>query len=170
MIRITPVVAGFLLLACMSPNPHAVPAHEIRSRLRGVSIGQSIAEVHDTVRADAVRMPGNRDATIATPIHTIEFESSAGAIRVEVYVVGAWRSDRCTGFDYQDIPVSYVNGRVVSKQWDYLEWRWQGWGGSIAELRSAQDRFACPPESTLGSPTARAAFGRRATTHLRSTS
>jgi len=65
-------------------------------------------------------------------------------------VVGAWRSDGCSGFDYQDVPVSYLNGRVVSKQWDYLEWRWQSWGGAIADLRIAQDRFACPDEQPTG--------------------
>ncbi len=146
MLRIAPVVAGFLLLGCISQDPHAVPAYEIRSRLRGVSIGQSIARVHEIVRADAVRIPGNPDATIASPIRIIDFGGPAGAIRVEVYVVEAWRSEGCSGFDYQDIPVSYVDGQVVSKQWDYLEWRWHDWGGALTDLREAQDRFACPAD------------------------
>jgi hypothetical protein len=146
MLRVAPVVAVAFLLSCISTHPQAVPAYEMRSRLRGVSIGQSITEVQELVRTDAVRMPGNPDATIASPIRIIDFDGPAGAVRVEVYVVEAWRSKGCSGFDYQDIPIVYLNGRVVSKQWDYLEWRWQGWGGAIADLRIAQDRFACPAE------------------------
>lgn len=145
MLRIVPAIAGFLLLGCISPHPHSVPAYEIRSRLRDVSIGQSIAEVHEIVGDDAVRMPGRSDAPIRSPIRIIDFAGPAGHIRVEVYVVEVWRAEGCSDFHYQDIPVSYVDGQVVSKQWDYLEWRWRDWGGSIADLRDAQDRFACPP-------------------------
>lgn len=150
MLRIASVLAVCLLVGCISANPHVVPAYEIRSRLRRVSIGQSVTQVHEIVCTDAVRMPGSSDATIPSPIRIIELDGPDGAVRVEVYVVEAWRSEGCTGFDYQDIPVSYVNGQVVSKQWDYLEWRWQGWGGSIADLRNAQDRFACPAQEPTG--------------------
>ena len=150
MLRIAPAVAGLLLLGCISSHPHAVPAYEFRSRLRSVSIGQSIEEVHEIVRDDAVRVPNHPDAPIPSPIRTIAFSGPAGQIRVEVYVVAVWRAEGCPDFHYQDIPVSYVNGRVVSKQWDYLEWRWQDWGGSMAALRDAQDRFACPPDRPAG--------------------
>jgi hypothetical protein len=146
MLRIAPFVAGLVLLGCISSDPRTVPAYEIRSRLRAVDTGQSIAEVHDIVGADAIRVPGRPDETIPSPIRVIDFNGTAGRIRVEVYVIDAWRSDGCAGFEYRDIPVSYVNGQVVSKQWDYLEWRWQAWGGSIAKLRTAQDRFACPAD------------------------
>ena len=146
MLRIVPAVAGFLLLGCIGSHPHVVPAHEIRSRLRSVAIGQSIAEVHEIVRDDAVRMPNHPDAPIPSPIRIIDFGGPAGQVRVEVYVVEVWRAEGCSDFHYRDIPVSYLDGRVVSKHWDYLEWRWQDWGGSIADLRDAQDRFACPSD------------------------
>jgi len=141
--RIAPAVAGLLLIGCASSHPPAVPAYEIRSRLREVSVGQSIAEVHEIVGNDAVRVPNHPDEPLTSPIRIIEFIGPAGEVRVEVYVVGIRPDDGCNGFQYQDIPVSYLDGRVVSKQWDYLEWRWQQWGGTIADLRSAQDRFAC---------------------------
>jgi hypothetical protein len=59
-------------------------------------------------------------------------------------VVQAWRADGCSGFFYHDTPITYIDEKVASLEWNELEWSWPKWGGSLQVLREAQDRFSCP--------------------------
>lgn len=141
-----------LLACCASPHPPAIPAYEIRERIREISIGQSIDEVHRIIGRDAVRKPGHPESPIATPLHTLELVDREGRrVRVETYVIDVWRADGCPDFHYRDVPIAFRDGRVISLEWRALEWRWRSWGGSLADLRLAQDRFRCdePAEPAL---------------------
>ena len=58
-------------------------------------------------------------------------------------MTAAWPADGCPDFHYRDAPVAYADGRVISLDWNELEWTWEQLGGSLRRLRSLQDRLAC---------------------------
>lgn len=137
-------IALVLLSSCASPHPPAIPAYEIRERIRQVSIGQSIGEAHRIMGRDSVSKPRHPESPIPTPLHVLELVDGEGhQVRVETYVIDVWRAKGCPDFHYRDVPIAFRDGRVLSLEWNYLEWHWQSWGGSLADLRLAQDRFRC---------------------------
>lgn len=149
--RICAAAAGALLIGCATSGPQTVPAAEYRSRIRELAVGQPIAEAHALLGSDPVRKPRHRDEPFAAPLRAVERVAPDGRrVRVEIYVVDAWRARGCPDVHYRDVPIVYVDGEVASIGWDALEWQWQGYGGSLEELRALQDRFACDDPTRSG--------------------
>lgn len=146
--RSGPLLVLLALAACRSGPPQALPAHELRERLAGIEAGQTLGEVRAAIGALPVLRPGHPESPFPTPLRAMEWRSPAGErIRVEVYVVAVRPAHGCPDVQYDDSPLAFVNERVVATQWDALEWRWRGWGGALAGLRSLQDRFGCDEEA-----------------------
>jgi hypothetical protein len=147
--RISPL-AAMLILALVTGSScatsgDAVPAYEIKNRLRGVSIGETIDAVHARIGDSSVRNPIRNGDPIPMPLRELRLTDADGRkILVEIYVIQAWRADGCSGFHYHDTPITYIDGMVASLEWNELEWSWPKWGGSLQVLREAQDRFSCP--------------------------
>ena len=138
------LTAATFCFACASGHPPSVPAYEYRHRLREIVLGQSIEQVHATLGEDPVRRPARPETPIPSPFRVLEFDGPDGQeIRLEAYVIEVWRADGCPDFHYRDAPVGYVDGRVAALDWASLEWNWEHWGGSLADLRRVQDRFRC---------------------------
>jgi hypothetical protein len=137
-------VAAVLLVACATSGPPTVPAYTYRTRVRELQIGQSIPDAHATLGSDRVRKPNHPQDPFDSPLQVLQLRDRSGrSIRIETYVIEAWRAQGCPDFHYRDVPVTYVDGTLSSIGWDELEWKWADWGGSLADLRAAQDRFAC---------------------------
>jgi hypothetical protein len=160
--RVTGRAAALLLallsaapIACRSPAPTRVPAHELRERHREIRVGESLAQVHARMGALPVPRPGHPDAPFPTPYRVTSFRTPGGdTVRLEVYVVAVRPADGCPDVQYEDAPVAYLNRRVAALSWDDLEWRWRAWGGDLGVLRALQDRFVCDREGLPEPPEA----------------
>lgn len=145
--RACALLALSVLLApvgCQWKKPQGMPAYEMRERFRSVREGQSVQEVHRILRRSAIRKPSHPDDPFPSPLHIVELGGdSAPAVRIETYVVATRRAEGCPDYGYDDRPVVFVGGVVAGLSWEYVEWRWQEWGGELAELRHIQDRHHC---------------------------
>ncbi|MGH0029136.1 MAG: hypothetical protein ACQGVC_05065 [Myxococcota bacterium] len=151
MVRARLLLLAVGLVACQSPGPPSVPAHVLRERHRAVEIGQTRAQVRDQMGDVPVRRPGHPDAPFPTPYREVELRPpGGGSLRLEVYVVATRPAEGCPDVQYDDRPVAYRDGRVVATTWEELEWGWRDWGGDLASLRAAQDRFVCDPDLEAG--------------------
>jgi len=116
----------------------------MRERLRGVEVGQSAEQARAILRREPVRKPGHPDDPFPSPLHALALTTPTGErVEVEVYVVATRPARGCPDVHYDDMPVAYVDGVVAGTGWEFVEWRWRDWGGSLAALREAQDRFRC---------------------------
>lgn len=133
--------------ACASRGPQVVAPYAMRDRLERVEVGQSLAEVRAILGRDPVRKPNHPGAPFASPLHALELRAPDGrAVRLETYVVAAHPAEGCPDFQYEDVPILYVEGVVAYKGWAPVEWTWRDWGGSLAALREVQDRLRCPDD------------------------
>lgn len=137
------------LLACRSDTgPPSVPDYAMRNRMRGVAPGQSLERVHEILGTDAVRKPRHPDHPFPSPLHAVDLTAPDGRrVRVETYVVAARPEEGCPDFRYEDRPVVFIDGVVAGTDWEYVEWNWRSWGGSLERLRALQDRLRCPETS-----------------------
>lgn len=115
-----------------------------RDRMRRVEVGQTLAEVHDRLGDAPVRGARRNDPPIPAPRYVVEFARDDGVpVRLESWVVRVHRRDGCPDFTFDDVPITYVDGVVWGLDWESVEWEWEKWGGDLAVLRAAQDRFTC---------------------------
>lgn len=147
-----PVALAALLAVCtpgcVTSRGGAVQDWVMRDRLRAVEVGQSADAVHALLGGDPVERPGHPDDPFPSPLHELALTTPAGErVRVEVYVVATRSAPGCPDVHYEDTPVAYVDGVVAGKTWEFVEWHWREWGGALADLRAAQDRFHCPEPS-----------------------
>jgi len=143
------------LIACQSPAPTRVPAHELRARHREIRVGESLEQVHARMGELPASRPGHPDDPFPTPYRVTTFRTPGGdTVRLEVYVVAVRPADGCPDVQYEDAPVAYLNRRVATLSWDELEWRWREWGGDLGVLRALQDRFVCEGDPTPDPPEA----------------
>jgi hypothetical protein len=137
-----------LLPACASRGPQVVAPYAMRDRVERVEVGQSLAEVRAILGRDPVRKPNHPEAPFASPLQALDLRAPDGrAVRLETYVVAARPVDGCPDFQYEDVPILYVDGAVAYKGWGAVEWTWRDWGGSLAALREVQDRLRCSDEA-----------------------
>jgi hypothetical protein len=136
------------LAGCQWEKPRGMPAYEMRERIRLVEEGQTIREVHDILRRPPIRKPGHPDDPFPSPLHVVELETvDQPAVRVETYVIATRRQEGCPDFGYDDKPIVFLDGIVAGLTWEFVEWRWQEWGGELSQLRDIQDRHRCPEAS-----------------------
>jgi hypothetical protein len=144
---LVPLLLGALLAlpGCQWKKPQGMPAYEMRERFRAVKEGQTVREVHNILRRPPIRKPGHPDDPFPTPLHIVEFERFGHPlVRIETYVVATRLEKGCPDFGYDDRPVVFIDGIVAGLSWEFVEWRWQEWGGELARLRQIQDRHHCP--------------------------
>jgi hypothetical protein len=112
-----------------------------------VKEGQTVPEVHAILRRPPVRKPGHPDDPFPSPLQIVELERyGQSKVRIETYVVATRREKGCPDYGYDDRPVVFLDGIVAGLSWEFVEWRWQEWGGQLARLRDIQDRHRCPEE------------------------
>ncbi len=140
-----------LLPACglLAPEPQvtSVPPYGVRDRMDRVAVGQPQATAQAILGRQPVRKPNHPQAPFPTPLWALELRTPDGrSVRLESYVVATRPARGCPDFQYDDVPVAFVDGVVAGKGWEYLEENWRGWGGSLDALRAARERPSCPEE------------------------
>jgi hypothetical protein len=140
-------ILACLLPVCASRGPAVVAPYAMRDRVDRIEAGQDLAAVHAILGRDPVRKPNHPDAPFPTPLHALELSAPDGrTVRLETYVVAARPAAGCPDFQYEDVPLLYVDGVVAYKGWGMVEWTWRDWGGSLAALRAVQERLRCPED------------------------
>ena len=142
------------LLACVlpacaawAPQPQAgsIPSYRLRDRMQRVEVGQSQAAAQAVLGRRSVRKPNHPEAPFHTPFQVLALRAPDGRdVRVETYVVATRPARGCPDFQYDDVPVVFIDGVVAGKGWEYLEENWRRWGGSLDALRAAREPPSCP--------------------------
>jgi len=141
-------ISACLLPVCASPGPEILPPYSMRDRVERIEAGQTLADAHAVLGRTPVRKPNHPDAPFPTPLHALDLRAPDGRmVRLETYVVAARPAAGCPDFQYEDAPIVFIDGVVAAKSWEFVEWSWRGWGGSLAALRVVQDRHRCPAET-----------------------
>ena len=141
-----------LLPACpmRAPEPQtaSVPPYSVRDRMDRVAVGQPQADVQALLGRRPVRKPNHPEAPFPTPIWVLELSAPDGrSVRLESYVVATRATPGCPDFQYDDVPLAFIDGVVAGKGWEYLEQNWRRWGGSLDALREAQAHAPCLEEA-----------------------
>ena len=140
--------AAVVAVGCASTGTGSVHGWAMAARLRQVEVGQSIDAAHLILGRDPVRKPGHPKDPFPSPTMALDWETPKGqAARVELYVIAARAAKGCPDVHYEDVPVAYLDGVVVGTSWEFVEWSWRSWGGSLHRLREIQDSYRCvePP-------------------------
>jgi hypothetical protein len=137
-----------LLPACsmLAPAPQAasVPPYSVRDRMDRVEVGQAQAAAQAILGRQPVRKPNHPQSPFPTPLRVLELRAPDGRnVRLETYVVATQPARGCPDFQYDDVPVAFIDGVVAGKGWEYLEENWRRWGGSLDALRAARQRPSC---------------------------
>ena len=138
-----------LLPACpiLAPAPQAtsVPPYSVRDRMDRIEVGQTQAAAQVILGRQPVRKPNHPQSPFPTPLRVLELHAPDGRnVRLETYVVATQPAQGCPDFQYDDVPVAFIDGVVAGKGWEYLEENWRRWGGALDALRAARERPSCP--------------------------
>jgi len=116
----------------------------MRARVERTAIGQSAAQAQAILGRDPVHKPGHPAEPFPSPRRELSLVTPAGeSVRVALYVVAARSAEGCPDVHYEDVPVVFVDDVVVARDWESVEQRWRGWGGSLGDLRDARDGHQC---------------------------
>ena len=133
--------------ALRAPEPQAasVPPYSVRDRMERVEVGQAQAAAQALLGRQPVHKPNHPQSPFPTPLRVLELSAPDGrSVRLETYVVATQPAQGCPDFQYDDVPVAFIDGVVAGKGWEYLEENWRRWGGSLDALRAARQRPSCP--------------------------
>ncbi len=147
------LAAAALACACAVPAPDvadmpapggAVPAWELRERVRRVEPGQPRDAALAILGRDPVERPGHPDAPFASPWRELALVARDGSrARVELYVVEAFPAEGCPDVALRTAPVAFAGDTVAAVGWADVEARWRAWGGTLEALRDARDTTEC---------------------------
>jgi hypothetical protein len=103
-------------------QPPSVPPYSVRDRMARVEVGQAQAAAQAMLGRQPVRKPNHPESPFSTPLRVLELRAPDGrSVRLETYVVATQPVQGCPDFQYDDVPVAFIDGVVAGKGWEYLE-------------------------------------------------